>query len=250
LKSKNDAFHNLQKKWNLFLSKRTKGKVHRQGATSILSQKKQKKKQKQKQTPIVHISLSHHHQQLKAFTFCFRYLMVMYHQVMVFIFSLFITYYFFMELTNNGRCWSRCNKFLIILGLPSVFLLLIKAITSFLYILELLGIVFLLVSSCNKVFVRFFYGCLFLQACVKVCRILYKIGVQFPHKLLDLQHLDVFVFEQPTCEICYTCELSFLNATMCGVRWPNLEWKFLASKKFVKKLRKKNSGNNDEKELV
>jgi hypothetical protein len=156
-----------------------------------------------------------------------------------------------MELINNGRCWSRCNKFLIILGLPSVFLLLIKAITSFLYILELLGIVFLLVSSCNKVFVRFFYGCLFLQACVKVCRILYKIGVQFPHKLLDLQHLDVFVFAQPTCEICYTCEVSFLNATMCVVRWPNLEWKFLArSKKFVKKLRKKNSGNNDENELV
>ncbi len=100
-------------------------------------------------------------------------------------------------------------------------------------------------------FYEVFYGCLFLQACVEVCRIFYKIRVQFPHKLLDLQHLDVFVFAQPTCEICYTCEVSFLNATMCVVRWPNLEWKFLArSKKFVKKLRKKNSGNNDEKELV
>jgi hypothetical protein len=168
-----------------------------------------------------------------------------------FILSLFITYNFFLELTSNGKCWSRCDKFLIILGLPSVFLLLIKTIISFLYIFELLGIVFLLVSSCNKVLMGFFYGCLFLQACAKVCRILCKIGVQFPHKLLDLQHLDVFVFAQPTCELCYACEVSFLNATMCVVQWRNLEWKILArSKKFVKKSRKKNSGNNDEKELV
>jgi hypothetical protein len=106
-------------------------------------------------------------------------------------------------------------------------------------------------------FYELFYGCLFLQACVKVCRILYKIGVQSPHNLLDLQHLDVFVFALPTCEICHTCEVSFLNATihkpldlqhldvfvfaqptceicytyevrffiatMCVVRWPNLE---------------------------
>jgi hypothetical protein len=78
-----------------------------------------------------------------------------------------------------------------ICGLPSVFLLLTKAITSFLYILVLLGIVFLLVSSCNKVSMRFLFGCLFLQACFK-CTIFYEIGVQFPHKLLDLQHLDVF----------------------------------------------------------
>jgi hypothetical protein len=38
---------------------------------------------------------------------------------------------------------------------------------------------------------------------------------------------------------------------MCVVRWPNLEWKILArSRKFVKKSRKKNSGSDDEKELV
>ncbi len=48
-----------------------------------------------------------------------------------------------------------------------MFLLLIKAITSFLYILELLGIVFLLVSSCNKVFMRFSMGVCFCKHVLK-----------------------------------------------------------------------------------
>jgi hypothetical protein len=38
-----------------------------------------------------------------------------------FILLIFITYYFFMKLTSNERCWSRCNKFLIFVGFQVCF---------------------------------------------------------------------------------------------------------------------------------
>lgn len=181
------------------------------------------KKQNKQQTTIVHISLSHHHQQLEV---CHILLSIVDGNVSSSQGFYPFTFHHILFFYGTHQQWEMLIKMQQISyysWASKCVLLLIKAITSFLYIFELLGIVFLLVSSCNKVLMGFFYGCLFLQACAKVCRILYKIGVQFPHKLLDLQHLDVFVFAQPTCEICYTCEVSFLNATMCVVQWHNLE---------------------------